>query len=83
MKDLFNIKDQVVVITGGTGVLGSCISKYLADQGARVVILGRRMEEGQNIVNEILAFGGEAMFLKTDVLNREILEENLNEIMIK
>ena len=38
---------------------------------------------GQNIVNEILAFGGEAMFLKTDVLNREILEENLNDIMIK
>ena len=42
MNELFNIKDQVVVITGGTGVLGKTIAKYLALNGAKVVILGRR-----------------------------------------
>ena len=41
MKDLFNIKDYTVVITGGTGVLGRCIAKYLALNGAKVIILGR------------------------------------------
>ena len=50
MKNLFDIKDNVVVITGGTGVLGSCIGEYLAEQGAKVVILGRRKEEGDAIV---------------------------------
>ena len=30
MNDLFSVKDKVVVITGGTGVLGSCIARYLA-----------------------------------------------------
>ncbi|MBR4846006.1 MAG: D-mannonate oxidoreductase, partial [Bacteroidaceae bacterium] len=28
MNELFSVKDQVVVITGGTGVLGRCIAKY-------------------------------------------------------
>lgn len=37
MKDLFEIQEQVVVITGGTGILGSEIGKYLASQGAKVV----------------------------------------------
>ena len=39
MNEMFSVKDQVVVITGGTGVLGSCIGEYLALQGAKVVLL--------------------------------------------
>ncbi|MDE7475383.1 MAG: SDR family NAD(P)-dependent oxidoreductase, partial [Duncaniella sp.] len=65
MNELFSVKDQVVVITGGTGVLGRCIGEYLATQGAKVVILGRRQEEGDEIVDAIKAKGGEAMFLVT------------------
>ena len=42
MKNLFDIKDYVVVITGGTGVLGRCIAKYLAQNGAKVAILVAR-----------------------------------------
>ena len=34
MKNLFDIQGQVVVITGGTGVLGREIGEYLALQGA-------------------------------------------------
>ncbi|MDP4203849.1 MAG: KR domain-containing protein, partial [Bacteroidota bacterium] len=41
MKNEFNIAGKVIVITGGTGVLGSSISKHLAAQGAKVAILGR------------------------------------------
>ena len=42
MSNLFDIKDYVVVITGGTGVLGKTIAKYLALEGAKVAILGRK-----------------------------------------
>lgn len=83
MNELFSVKDQVVVITGGTGVLGSCIAEYLATQGAKVVILGRRKEEGDEIVAEIASKGGEAMFLVTDVMNAEVLQSNCDEIMAK
>ena len=41
MKNLFDIKDNVVVITGGTGVLGRAIAIHLAYLGAKVVIMGR------------------------------------------
>lgn len=46
MKNLFDIKDKVVVITGGTGVLGKAIAFHLAEEGAKVVILGRKAEIG-------------------------------------
>ena len=81
MKNLFDIKNQVVVITGGTGVLGRAIAAHLAEEGAKVVILGRKAEVGNAIVEEIKQQGGEAMFLTTDVMNREALEQNLQDIL--
>lgn len=74
MNDLFSIKDQVVVITGGTGVLGRCIAAYIATQGAKVVVTGRRQAEGEAIVNDIITAGGEAMFHTIDVMNAESVQ---------
>ena len=79
--NLFDIKDRVVVITGGTGVLGSCIGKYLASQGAKVVLMGRRKDEGDRLVEEIKADGGEAMFLVTDVLDTAVVEQNCKDVL--
>lgn len=81
MSNIFLVKDKVVVITGGTGVLGSCIGKYLASEGAKVVILGRRKEEGDAIVKEIKDNGGEAMFLVTDVMDKDVVERNCADIL--
>ena len=81
MKNLFDVKDQVVVITGGTGVLGKAIALHLAEQGARGVILGRKAEVGEAIVAEVKAQGGEAMFLTTNVLDEAVLEQNLKDIL--
>lgn len=81
MRNLFDIKGQVVVITGGTGVLGKAIAIHLAEEGAKVVILGRKAEVGNALVNEIKQKGGEAMFLTTDVMNRNALEQNLTDIL--
>ena len=81
MNKLFDITGKVVVITGGTGVLGKAIAKYLALEGAKVVILGRRAEAGNAIVADIKAAGGEAMFLTTDVMKQEVLEQNLADIV--
>lgn len=83
MKNLFDIKDHVVVITGGTGVLGREIGKYLACQGAHVVLMGRNQEVGNEIVADIQAAGGDAIFLTTDVMNQAKVEENCQEILAK
>ncbi len=81
MNELFSVKDKVVVITGGTGVLGQCIGEYLATQGAKVVLMGRRREEGERIVERIRRDGGEAIFLVTDVMNAEVVQANCDEIL--
>ena len=83
MSKLFDIKDFVVVITGGTGVLGRCIAKYLAGEGAKVVILGRKKDVGDAIVADILAAGGEACFLVTDVLNHDRVQQNCDDILAR
>lgn len=83
MKNLFDIKDHVVVITGGTGVLGREIGKYLACQGAHVVLMGRNQEVGNEIVADIQAAGGDAIFLTTDVMDQAKVEENCQEILAK
>ena len=85
MKDLFDIKGNVTVITGGTGVLGRAIAKYLACNGAKVIITGRKEGVGAEIVKEIEAEkpAGSIEFMKTDVLDRVTLEKNCSDIISK
>lgn len=83
MNDLFNIRENVTVITGGTGVLGREIAKYLALNGARVIIMGRNEEKGRAIVAEVQAQSpvGSIEFMKTNVLDKEVVTANRDEIL--
>lgn len=83
MNNLFDINGYVVAITGGTGVLGRAIAKYLALNGAKVIILGRKEEVGAEIVADIKKAGGECEFLKTDVMNQEVVQQNCDYIIEK
>ncbi len=71
----------MVVITGGTGVLGRGIGEYLALQGAKVVLMGRNEETGKQIADDIRGKGGEVMFLRTDVMNPVVVEQNLQDVL--
>ncbi len=81
MKNLFEISGDVVVITGGAGILGRGIAQYLASQGAKVVILDRDQAQGESAVAEIREAGGEAIFFVTDVLNSDVLTKNCEDII--
>ena len=85
MKDLFDIKGKVAVMTGACGILGTTIVKYFAAQGAKVVLLDleRAASVADGIISEIKADGGEAMFLPTNVLDKAVLEDNYARIMGK
>lgn len=83
MRNLFCIKDKVVLITGGAGILGREIGKYLAGEGAKVVILDRDEKAGNELVEVIKSEGGEAAFFTTDVLNKEVLEQNRADVLAK
>lgn len=67
----FSLKDKVIVISGGTGVLGGAWAVALADAGAKVAVLGRNKERADQKVEEIQQNGGEALAVITDVLKEE------------
>ena len=73
MHQLFSLNDQLAIVTGGTGVLGSAMAHGLAQAGAIVGVLGRRSAQAQSIVQEINAGGGRAFPLVADVLDQESL----------
>ncbi len=81
MNALFNINGKVVVITGGTGVLGCSIAKYLANEGCKVVILGRNANTGNEIVADIAKEGGEAVFMTCDVMSQEACQTVCDEVI--
>jgi NAD(P)-dependent dehydrogenase (short-subunit alcohol dehydrogenase family) len=83
MVNLFDIKDNVTVITGGTGVLGGTIARYLALQGAKVIILGRKEDVGREMADAICKDGGCCEFMKTDVMNVETVQQNCDDIVAK
>lgn len=83
MNNLFDIKDYVVVITGGTGILGRCIAKYLALEGAKVVIGGRKEAVGREIVADIEAAGGACEFVRMDVMDAAQMQQACDYIVGK
>lgn len=66
-----SISGKVVLITGATSGIGKAAAVAFAQNGALVVLAGRRDFEGEAVVNEISSNGGEAIFVKTDVSDEE------------
>lgn len=83
MKELFNIKDKVAVITGASGVLGGSLAKSLIEAGAKVVALGRNQETLNARVEELTSSGGDAFAVEANVMNVESLESASEKIIEK
>jgi NAD(P)-dependent dehydrogenase (short-subunit alcohol dehydrogenase family) len=62
-----SFQNKVVLITGATSGIGKVSALAFGKAGAKVVVSGRREAEGQAVVAEIKAAGGEATFVKADV----------------
>ncbi|MCL4369452.1 MAG: SDR family oxidoreductase [Chloroflexi bacterium] len=65
---------RVVVITGGAGVLCSAMARALAQRGARIAILQRRLEVAETLAARLRAEGGSALAVSVDVLDRQAVE---------
>lgn len=53
------LKDKVILVSGGAKGIGEAIVKSLATEGAIPVIIGRNQEDNQKLEQEILANGGQ------------------------
>lgn len=61
------LRDKVIIVTGGGSGMGRDACLALAKAGARVVLGNRNPQSGVDVVEEIAALGGEALFRVTDV----------------
>lgn len=70
-----DLKDKVVVITGGAGVLCKMFAKAIALCGASVAILDLNEDLANQAKDEIIQDGGIAIAIKTNVLEKESVEK--------
>ena len=72
-NEMFSLKDKVIVVTGGTGILGGAFVKAIASAGGIAVIVGRNETVGKQRADEINAAGGKALSVVANVLKEEEL----------
>jgi NAD(P)-dependent dehydrogenase (short-subunit alcohol dehydrogenase family) len=60
------LKDKVAIVTASGSGIGKASALLFAREGAKVVVTTRNEEKGKQVVKEITAQGGEAVFVKTD-----------------
>ncbi|QBQ40130.1 SDR family oxidoreductase [Sphingobacterium psychroaquaticum] len=67
----FSLKGKVIVITGGTGVLGGSFVKAIAEAGAKLCIIGRSEEKALERVRLAESYGAEAIAVVADVMDEQ------------
>ena len=75
MNNGFSLQDKVIIVTGGTGILGRSFVKGIAEAGGNVGILGRNRERAEERVKEVVEKGGKAIVLTADVMDERQLTE--------
>ncbi len=76
LKSLFKVKNKVVVITGGSGILGTEMARGLLRAGAKVILLARNKENLKKKVAVLKKSGSVVIGLQCDVT----VEENLRNV---
>ncbi|MGU9956638.1 MAG: SDR family oxidoreductase [Arenicellales bacterium WSBS_2016_MAG_OTU3] len=77
MQTLFDLRDQIAVVTGGSSGIGKSIAAALAVAGAKVVLVARRKAQLKTAVEEITAAGGRASLFAADLSDNNLNYEEL------
>lgn len=75
------LKDKIIIVTGGAKGIGEGIVKVLAAEGAVPVIVGRSAEDNEKVVNEITVAGGKSFQVEAELTKPEVCEQVIKTII--
>src|SRR5271154_5055771 len=73
----------VVLITGALAGIGRATALAFANEGARLVVSGRRDDAGQALVTELRAAGAETEFIRADVRHENDVQDLVNKTVTR
>lgn len=79
----FSLAGKVIVVTGGTGILGQNFVKALAEAGAKVCIIGRNAEVANERVKQVEQLGSEGLAITANVMDEESMIAAREQILAK
>lgn len=79
----FSLAGRVVVITGGTGILGKNFVKAIAESGAKVCVIGRDLSKANERVRLVEELGGEGLAIVADVMDESSMASACQQILAK
>jgi L-fucose dehydrogenase len=77
------LKDKVIIVSGGAKGIGAGIVKVLAGEGAIPVILGRNKEDNMELVESVEDSGGKAFQAVAELSDPDVCEKAIQEVMEK
>jgi NAD(P)-dependent dehydrogenase (short-subunit alcohol dehydrogenase family) len=83
MDDLFNLKDKVIAVTGGGGVLCVALAKALGEASGKIAVLDINEEAAGDVVKQINDNDGNAIAVKCDVLDKNSIQQAEKQIVEK
>ncbi len=84
MKNYFDLKGQVAIVTGCSTGLGVQMAKALANQGANIVVVARRQALIEEVAAEIeKEFGVKTMAIRTDITDTDAVNAMVDSVLEK
>lgn len=77
------LKNKVAIITGSTRGIGAAIAEEYVKEGAKVVVVGRNEQKGNEVVEKLVGLGGSAFFKKVDLNDSAAIHGLIDETIEK
>lgn len=79
----FGLNGKTAFVTGGVGLIGTEVTKALADAGAKVIILDINKEKAEDVLKTVKAKGQDAEFEEFDITDLGIIEQAIDKLKSK
>lgn len=82
MKNYFDLKNQVAIVTGASGGLGVQMAKALANQGCNIAVFARRQQQIDEVAAEIAReFGVKTLAVRCDITDTAMVDEAVDKVL--